>query len=315
MIYLFKIITVVIINLSCVKCSFLENIFKIFNFGEKSDFLIYKGNIPDFEEFPYTVFIEIFGRSQLTTCGGAIVNKEWILSAAHCVTGPIKGITITAGAVNLKNTRYIQKRRGKRVIIHKKHQPKRLGKNDISLIQTENPYIFTKQVNYIIIAQEPWFIGTSKECIVGGWGQTEKTPHPDQMRVIDVIAERSLSACPCAKVEEVMNIICALSDKKQTPCYGDSGNPLVCEGQLFGVTHMLVEKSCTNKSLSKRKLNCGGNVYTTFINIQQYRSWINKSINDSENFPIILPPTSDQTKLSFFRLILLILLLTIYYLK
>merc|ERR1712126_755052 len=50
--------------------------------------------------FPWQVSIQSWGQF----CGGTIINKRWILTAAHCFTRGSSGVKIVAGEHNLRYT-------------------------------------------------------------------------------------------------------------------------------------------------------------------------------------------------------------------
>jgi trypsin len=66
-------------------------------------------------EFPWIVSIQRSSHS----CGGSIVNENWILTAGHCAQGPASTYFIVAGEHNLSLTEgYEQKVEVSRIIVH-----------------------------------------------------------------------------------------------------------------------------------------------------------------------------------------------------
>lgn len=66
-------------------------------------------------QFPHMVFVEIYGNEPNApyTCGGSILNKNWIATAAHCVeNNTITAIFALVGSIkSFQGTKYIIKKR------------------------------------------------------------------------------------------------------------------------------------------------------------------------------------------------------------
>lgn len=66
-------------------------------------------------EFPFMVGI----RKASHHCGGSIINSEWIVSAAHCLTGDESVYTVVAGDhINNEFEGTEQNRTVTRIVIH-----------------------------------------------------------------------------------------------------------------------------------------------------------------------------------------------------
>lgn len=79
------------------------------------------GEVAENFEFPFMTIVY----HKAMSCSGAIISKEWILTAAHCFTlSQLHGlkaneIKVIAGLVNyIKPTKYTQARRGTEIYLH-----------------------------------------------------------------------------------------------------------------------------------------------------------------------------------------------------
>ncbi|XP_025775869.1 granzyme H-like isoform X4 [Herpailurus yagouaroundi] len=84
---------------------------------------------------PYMVFVQFLVGNSKKRCGGALVNEDFVLTAAHCLGS---SINVTLGAHNIKKQEKTQQIIPvRRAIPHPDYNPKNYS-NDIMLLQGDS---------------------------------------------------------------------------------------------------------------------------------------------------------------------------------
>ncbi|XP_071854115.1 uncharacterized protein [Apostichopus japonicus] len=170
-------------------------------------------------------------------CGSAIINENWVVTAAHCPD--LLGVDVITGDVSLPTASpQRQTRRVTKVIRHSSYQAP--PAHDIALLKLDSPLIMTDFVQPACLTteEEEEDLFGSGECRVAGWGTLiadENAPPSDTLKVVtvNVYTEQECEDIYNANVPlgtpiTSINICAGLLEGGRDACFGDSGGGLVC---------------------------------------------------------------------------------------
>ncbi|XP_064553137.1 chymotrypsin-2 [Drosophila montana] len=211
---------------------------------------------------PYQISLQTLAGSHL--CGGAILSASWTLTAGHCVSGwPADRLRVAVGTI-----RYTQPgalHYPSAIYVHCNYdQPK--YHNDIALLRLNESIRYDALTQPVALAHASWPVGTA-ELLFTGWGTQSaggSTPtllqRVQQQHITRQECETRLAAYEDLQLGACH--VCAFRAQNIGACHGDTGGPLVHNGQLIGILNFMVP--------------CAQGVPDVFMDARYYREWMRR---------------------------------------
>ncbi|OXU30619.1 hypothetical protein TSAR_002463 [Trichomalopsis sarcophagae] len=198
---------------------------------------IYGGSVAGIGEFPYMVSLR---RDSVHDCGGALISAKHVLTAYHCISDGYDNLTAVVGTNSLKTggTAY----RIEKVLIYPPFDGdvvKDAYDHDIAVLTLEQEVKLSHRVSSVPLASSALKSGASVHFT--GWGDDYSQRNTKFMQKLKVTAMNNLD-CEAhyqkygyGFLVKKNQSICTFRDVGYGACFGDSGAPLIYEGEIVGV--------------------------------------------------------------------------------
>ncbi|XP_076762223.1 CLIP domain-containing serine protease HP8-like [Xylocopa sonorina] len=210
------------------------------------------GDRTDLDEFPWTALLEYIKRDgfkqtgKTTACGGVLISRRYILTAAHCIKG--KDLpkswelqSIRLGEYNTDTDRDCVQDEDSVIcaddpisvgieeqIVHENYWPtSRDQKYDIALLRLSRDVTFTNYIKPICLPSTSSF---GQKLFVAGWGKTENGSSSNiKLKVALPLTDKQQCQLTYGNAGVALGYgqICAGGQKGKDSCRGDSGGPLM----------------------------------------------------------------------------------------
>ena len=231
---------------------------------------IYGGQPANIKDYPYQVFVHQKGHHESMSCGGAIVGKYYVLTAAHCLTSKDPKEYVVFSGNTYRKAGFHHK--ASLIIPHENYKLFDDGvraENDVGLIKVIQP--FEIEHNFYPVRKIEMFYPIDEaypgtQAVLAGWGKKFGGSQADTLQslVLPIVSKEQCNYAYSNMGGIPQNQICAgyLNHANINVCHGDSGSPLVIGGRVAGITSWVREP-------------CGMiNSPAVFTEVSQYRKWI-----------------------------------------
>ncbi|KAL2078679.1 hypothetical protein ACEWY4_026364 [Coilia grayii] len=218
-------------------------------------------------------------------CGGSLITKDWVLSAAHCFDQStiLENLVVVLGRQNLtgndtngvsKTVMFITK--------HRNYDPG-TSDNDIALLRLLSSVTFSDYIQPVCLAASNSTLDSGTKTWVTGWSNISNGVVPQYSNRTSDAPVPVVSNSDCEKAYSTKhhsitsNMICAglLGQGGKDACSGDSGGPMV----------LLQDSVWVQVGIVSFGVGCGDkHIPGVYARIPSYQRWISQITSSQPGF-------------------------------
>ncbi|XP_034935036.1 chymotrypsin-2-like isoform X2 [Chelonus insularis] len=217
-------------------------------------------------EFPYIVSLR---RWNIHVCGGALISRRHVLTAAHCFIGRVdppytEELVIITGASTNRAIGQVQQ--VKKVTPHNDFERGSTSRwrHDIAIVTLENEIVESNLQKPIALPTEDTPGNVSADLC--GWGVTLQNGEESESLKKTKVNILTNNECNERDTRILETQMCGFNGRQTGFCNGDSGSPLVYNDQVVGIVSF--------------SISCGLGYPDTYTRVYKYLDFIGNATKD-----------------------------------
>ncbi|XP_037641201.1 elastase-1-like [Sebastes umbrosus] len=190
------------------------------------------GEVAKPNSWPWQISLQYkSGSRYYHTCGGTLIERGWVMTAAHCVDSPRTWRVILGEHDLYSDSGREQTMTVNNVFIHPRWDPTRLGSGfDIALLRLSSLATLNSYVQLGSLPQRGQILPHNNLCYITGWGRTSTDGSLSaqlKQAYLPLVDYKTCSRPDWWGSQIATTLVCG-GGGAEAGCNGDSGGPLNC---------------------------------------------------------------------------------------